>query len=94
MAILKPYNKEMLESWKPGRVCCLYMNAFMIKQSHSENDELEKLASDLSYISFTKRLEVRGVLKEELAKRVKTEDFRSAAEFRDMLKYYEKHVMG
>ncbi len=94
MPLLKQYNQEQLATWRSSRVCCLYMNAFSIKEAHPESHDLEDLARNLFNIDFKKRLEIREILKEELEKRVKTEDYGSAARFRDMLRYYEEHVMG
>lgn len=94
MPLLKQVDAEQIESWRPSRICCLFMTGYNLKESHPENTDLESLAQQLSTASLKRRIEIRNVLQQEMAKRARTEDYNGAATFRDMLRYYEQHVMG
>ena len=93
MTILKEYTQKQLETLRSSRVHSLYMNAYLIKESHPESSDLEELTAKLFDISFKKRLDIRKMLFGEMKKAAKIEDYTSAARFRDMLNYYNQHVM-
>ncbi len=92
------YTREKLESKTTSELQWYYMEAF------KDARNLQKLGSSFRLEIITRvlfdrneireKIIIRCQIKKELAEAVQSERYEEASLFRDMLNYYDKHIMG
>ena len=89
------YTKKMLETWRTGRLGCLYITCFTL--SKKDPEELSQLERVTEILSRRPMEEVRGIyvhICEEIISCCKQEDYERAALLEEMKQHLHNYAFN